>query len=75
MAGLFLIAGCTSEKVFQFAEHAFDDMVFFVHVPVTATLHFAVGLGQYHRCDDKLPEPVEQGVGLSTLYRPAVHVY
>ena len=44
MAGLFLIADCNSAKVFQFAEHAFDDMALFIHIPVIASLHFPVGL-------------------------------
>ena len=64
MAGLFLIAGGNSAKVLQFAEHAFGDMAFFVHVLVTASLHFAVGLGRYHRRDVTLSEPIEQGIGV-----------
>ena len=48
MAGLFLIAGGNATEIFELAEHAFDDMAFFVHVPVTTPLYFAGGLGWNH---------------------------
>ena len=67
MAGLFLIAGGNSAKVLEFAEHAFDDMALLVHVPVTASLHFAVGFGWNHCRDVTLYKPVKQGIGLNTL--------
>ena len=65
MAGLFLIAGGNSAKVFEFAKNAFDDMALLVHLPVTLSLHFAVGFGWDHCRDVALPEPVEQDVGLN----------
>ena len=64
MAGLFLIAGGNATEIFELAEHAFDDMAFFVHVPVTASLHFAAGFGRYHGRDTTLPKPVKQGIGV-----------
>jgi hypothetical protein len=36
MAGFLLIAGGNTAKVFEFAEHAFDDMTLLLLVPVTA---------------------------------------
>ena len=67
MVGLFLIAGGNSAKVLEFTEPALDDMALPVHVPVTASLHFAVGFGWNHCRDVTLYKPVEQGIGLNPL--------
>ena len=64
MAGLFLVALGNAPKVLELAKHAFDDMALLVHVPVTASLHFAAGFGRYHGRDTTLPKPVKQGIGV-----------
>ena len=58
------VAFGNSAKVLEFAEHAFDDMALLVHVPVTASLHFAFGFGWNHCRDVALYEPVEQDIGV-----------
>lgn len=58
------MAGGNSAKVLELAEHAFDDMALLVHVPVTASLHFAVGFGCNHCRDVTLYKSVEQGIGV-----------
>ena len=67
MTGFFLVPSSNAAKVFELAEHAFDDVTLLVQVPVTASLLLTVGLGRYHRRDVTLSEPVQQGIGVIPL--------
>ena len=67
MAGFFLKASGNSAKVFELAEHAFDDMAFLIQVPVAASLNFSIDLGRNHCHNVTLLMPVEQGIRVITL--------
>ena len=60
-------AGGNPAKVFEFAEHAFDDMTLLVLALVTASLHLSICLGRYHRRNVTLLKPVEQCIGVIPL--------
>ena len=54
-------------KVLEFAQHAFDDAAFHVHVPVAASFFFAIDFGWDHRRNVMLFKPINQGIGVIPL--------